>query len=199
MAIKHVLLAILAEEPTHGYELKKRIDETLGSLWSLQQAQIYNNLRLLEKAELIELDARIAQANLPDQKHFRLTETGQTELTSWLSSPVPSNRQFKDDFYLKLITLIRVCCPQKPPSSPKDPAVVHQQLNDLLWQQREAHLRHLRGLEKAFSQAEIEGDIMTATLLEGAILHTEADLTWLDRCEERLPAVLNKTNGENLP
>jgi len=199
MAIKHVLLAILAEEPTHGYELKKRIDETLGSLWSLQQAQIYNNLRLLEKAELIELDARIAQENLPDQKHFRLTETGQTELTSWLTSPVPSTRQFKDDFYLKLITLIRVYCPQKLDPSQKEPAVAHQQLNDLLWQQREAHLRHLRELEKAFTQSEIEGDIMTATLLEGAILHTEADLTWLDRCEERLPIALARAQEEHLP
>jgi len=185
MAIKHVLLAILAEEPTHGYELKKRIDETLGSLWSLQQAQIYNNLRLLEKAELIELDARIAQENLPDQKHFRLTEGGQHELANWLTSPVPSNRQFRDDFYLKLLTRVRVCRMQK---SCVDPG---QQLNELLWQQREVHLVQLRDLEKAFSQSEARGDVMTATLLEGAILHVEADLAWLDRCEERLPSVLN--------
>jgi len=180
MAIKHVLLAILAEEPTHGYELKKRIDETLGSLWSLQQAQIYNNLRLLEKADLIELDARVTQENLPDQKHFRLTKEGQTELTSWLTSPVPSNRQF--------ITLIRVCRMQEP-----DIDAACQQLNDLLWQQRKAHLLQLRDLEKAFSQSEERGDVMTATMLEGAVLHVEADLAWLDRCEERLPDVLNST------
>ena len=45
MTIKHALLALLAEEPGHGYELKKRYDEAIGLLWPLQQAQVYNNLR----------------------------------------------------------------------------------------------------------------------------------------------------------
>jgi DNA-binding PadR family transcriptional regulator len=53
MSIKHLLLALLHEQPAHGYELKKRCDETLGDLWPLQQAQVYNNLRLLEQDGLI--------------------------------------------------------------------------------------------------------------------------------------------------
>ncbi len=123
MSIKHVLLALLAEEPIHGYELKKRYDETLGALWPVQQAQIYNNLRLLEKDGLVELEARIEQENLPDRKHFRLTEAGRHELTHWTHTPVPSSRQLKDDFYLKLATLTSVL--DQP-----------QVLSELLWQQR---------------------------------------------------------------
>nr|MBP7964807.1 helix-turn-helix transcriptional regulator [Caldilineaceae bacterium] len=49
MSIKHALLALLADEPAHGYELKKRVDEQLGPLWSLREAQVYNNLRILER------------------------------------------------------------------------------------------------------------------------------------------------------
>jgi hypothetical protein len=60
------------------------------------------------------------------------------------------------------------------------------QLNDLLWRQREITLQQLRELEQALVEAESLGDKVTAALLEGAILHTEADLAWLDRCEERL-------------
>ncbi|MEZ4862761.1 MAG: helix-turn-helix transcriptional regulator [Caldilineaceae bacterium] len=173
MSIKHVLLALLAEEPTHGYELKKRYDETLGELWPLQQAQIYNNLRLLEKAGQIELDVRVAQENLPDQKLYRVTQPGVTELNEWISTPVQSSRQLKDDFYLKLTTLASII---------DDPA----QLADLIWQQRTIYLQHLRDLERALGEAEAAGDQVTASLLDGALLHAEADLTWLDRCEERL-------------
>ena len=38
----------------------------------------------------------------------------------------------------------------------------------------------------AMAEAEATGDGVAASLLEGAILHAEADLTWLDRCEDRL-------------
>jgi hypothetical protein len=43
------------------------------------------------------------------------------------------------------------------------------------------------------SEAERRGDAVTASLLDGAILHAEADLTWLDRIEERLL----KTGGQS--
>ncbi len=173
MSIKHVLLALLADEPTHGYELKKHFDETLGKLWPVQQAQIYNNLRLLEQDGQIELAERVAQENLPDRKHFRLTPAGRTELTTWLAAPVTSSRQLKDDFYLKLATLTTVL--HKP-----------TELAALIWAQRTVYLQHLRELERALSEAETSGDQVTASLLDGAILHAEADLSWLERCEERL-------------
>lgn len=173
MAIKHLLLALLAEEPAHGYELKKRYDETLGELWPLQQAQIYNNLRLLEKAGQIALDVRVAQENLPDQKHFRVTPAGAAELAQWLAEPVAGNRHLKDEFYLKLIALTTVL--QRT-----------EQLAALLWQQRAIYLQSLRELEQALTATEAGGEEITAALLDGAILHTEADLAWLDRIEERL-------------
>ena len=114
MSIKHALLALLADDPGHGYELKKRYDEAVGLLWPLQQAQVYNNLRLLQQEGLVELDARIAQQSLPDQKRFRLTEAGQRELAAWTGEPVRTNRKLKDDFYLKLTVLAAV---MRDPSS----------------------------------------------------------------------------------
>jgi DNA-binding PadR family transcriptional regulator len=173
MAIKHILLALLAEEPAYGYELKKRYDETLGELWPLQQAQIYNNLRLLEKAGQIELDARVAQENLPDQKQFRVTADGDAELTAWLAEPLSGERHLKDDFYLKVMALTAIL--QRP-----------NELETLLWQQRDHYLQTLRELERTLAATEAAGDEVTAALLEGAILHAEADLAWLDRIEARL-------------
>lgn len=173
MSIKHALLALLANQPTHGYELKKRFDEKLGALWPLQQAQIYNNLRLMEKSGLIVLDETIEQDDLPDRKNFRLTADGERELWAWVTSPLRSSRKLKDEFYLKLTTLAKVL--HEP-----------EALRKLLWTQRTVYLQHLRDLEQSLSSMEEQGDEVTAALLEGAILHTEADLTWLDRVEERL-------------
>ncbi|MCS6843642.1 MAG: PadR family transcriptional regulator [Caldilineales bacterium] len=173
MSIKHALLALLAEGPSHGYELKRRFDEAMGHLWPLQQAQVYNNLRLLEEAGLVALEARVAQANLPDQKRYRLTEAGAQELAAWLAEPVQITRKIKDDFYLKLNVLASVL--RRP-----------DKLAELLWQQRAVTLQYLRELEAALAEAESRGDAVGASLLEGAILHAEADLAWLDRCEERL-------------
>lgn len=173
MAIKHILLALLVEEPAHGYELKKRYDEALGDLWPLQQAQVYNNLRLLEKAGQIELDLRVSQENLPDQKQYRVTTSGTAELTGWLGEPISGNRHLKDDFYLKVMALATIL-------------ERHDELAELLWQQRAGYLQTLRELERTLADMEASGDAVVAALLEGAILHAEADLTWLDRIEERL-------------
>lgn len=173
MSIKHALLALLAAEPTHGYDLKKQFDEKLGVLWPLKSAQVYNNLRILEQGGLIELDAHIEQADLPDRKNFRLTAAGERALHDWVTSPLRSNRKLKDEFYLKLTTLAKVL---------HDPDA----LLALLWKQREVYLQHVRELEQTLAEMEAHGDEVTAALLEGAILHAEADLVWLDRVEERL-------------
>lgn len=175
MSIKHALLALLAQKPGYGYDLKRRFDEAAGLLWPLQQAQVYNNLRQLEGEGLVELEARVVQENLPDQKLYSLTEAGQQELDRWSSLPVQSSRKLKDDFYLKLTVLAAVL--RQP-----------EQLTELLWRQREFNLQYLRELEAALVEAETAGDEVSASLLEGAILHAEADLAWLDRCEARLLA-----------
>ena len=185
MSIKHALLALLDEEPLHGYELKTRFDEALGSLWPLQQAQIYNNLRLLEKAGHIELDERIEQTDLPDRKNFRLTEAGHKELSDWAASPVRTNRQLKDEFYLKLTTLINVMG--------QDESVV-----DLLWAQRQEILQHLRELERTLLDVEADNDTLMAVLIEGVILHAEADLAWLDRVEMQLAISSSATAGSDI-
>ena len=52
----------------------------------------------------------------------------------------------------------------------------------------DVNLHYLRELEHALTEAEAASDAVAASLLEGAILHAEADLAWLDRCEERLLA-----------
>ncbi len=127
----------------------------------------------MEHEGLVQLDVRVVQASLPDQKRYRLTEAGEHALAAWTVAPVQTSRKLKDDFYLKLTVLAAVV---------RD----SEQLADLLWRQREVNLQYLRELERTLHEAELADDAVAASLLEGAILHAEADLAWLDRCEERL-------------
>ncbi len=43
------ILGLLKEQPLHGYELKKRLSETLGSLWGISYGSLYPALRRLER------------------------------------------------------------------------------------------------------------------------------------------------------
>lgn len=48
------VLGLLKEQPLHGYELKKRLGETLGFLWGVSYGSLYPALRRLEKQGTIE-------------------------------------------------------------------------------------------------------------------------------------------------
>ena len=48
------VLGLLADQPLHGYELKKRLSETLGPLWGISFGSLYPALRRLERAGAID-------------------------------------------------------------------------------------------------------------------------------------------------
>jgi len=51
------VLGLLEEQPLHGYELKKRLGETLGFLWGVSYGSLYPALRRLEADGAIEIVA----------------------------------------------------------------------------------------------------------------------------------------------
>jgi DNA-binding PadR family transcriptional regulator len=59
------VLGLLKEQPLHGYELKKRLGETLGFLWGVSYGSLYPALRRLEKAGAIEIVAPSAPTSAP--------------------------------------------------------------------------------------------------------------------------------------
>jgi DNA-binding PadR family transcriptional regulator len=60
------VLGLLQEQPLHGYELKKRLGETLGFLWGVSYGSLYPALRRLESDGAIEIVApRPAPASAP--------------------------------------------------------------------------------------------------------------------------------------
>jgi hypothetical protein len=51
------ILGLLEEQPLHGYELKKRLGDTLGSLSGVSYGSLYPAPRRLERAGAIEIVA----------------------------------------------------------------------------------------------------------------------------------------------
>ena len=62
------ILGLLKEQPLHGYELRKRLGEALGSLWGISYGSLYPALRRLER-DGRDRDRRTRRRRRPDPGH----------------------------------------------------------------------------------------------------------------------------------
>jgi DNA-binding PadR family transcriptional regulator len=161
---QEVVLAMLAKEPSHGYELRARLGKALGPLVEgISEGQMYVTLTRLEKGGFV---ARVdAPAERSDRKVYRLTPAGQERVTEWLSD-MSWPRPDLTEFHMKLI------------------AASHGALADpvsMIDAQRRDLLRRLRDVGQAVMAEQEESD--ARLLLEGVVLRLQADLRWLRACE----------------
>jgi DNA-binding PadR family transcriptional regulator len=135
--VQEVVLAMLAKEPSHGYELRSRLRDALGPVGEAMNAgQIYVTLGRLEKAGLVASER----------------EPG---------LPAPT------EFHLKLV------------------AAAAARLADplgIIDAQRRELLRLLRDTQRA--ALDEPEDSTAGLLLEGVTLRLQADLRWLEACEQ---------------
>ena len=160
---QEVVLALLAKEPSHGYQLRARLREALGPLGdAMNDGQVYVTLARLEKAGLVECERA---AGAPDRKVYALTAEGQQRVADWLTE-VSWPKPDLAEFHLKLLAAAAARL--------ADPiAIVDAQRRELL--------RRLRDAQRA-AMAEPR-DSEAALLLEGIVLRLQADLRWLEACE----------------
>ncbi len=74
---QEVVLALLAKEPSHGYELRTRLRQALGPLGeAMNDGQIYVTLTRLEKAGLVTSEPSAGGADTPGPQVYALTPAG---------------------------------------------------------------------------------------------------------------------------
>ena len=79
--MQDVVLALLAKEPSHGYQLRTRLREALGPFGEgMNAGQIYVTLTRLEKAGLVGWEQSDGLPDRPDRKVYALTPAGQRRL-----------------------------------------------------------------------------------------------------------------------
>jgi DNA-binding PadR family transcriptional regulator len=163
---QEAVLAMLAKEPSHGYQLRTRLRQALGPLGeAMNDGQVYVTLTRLEKAGLVTAEPTAGRPERPDRKMYELTAAGQQRVAEWLAE-VSWPKPDLAEFHLKLIAAAA--------AGLADPlAIVDTQRRELL--------RRLRDAERA-ALAEPAGSA-AGLLLEGIVLRLQADLRWLEACE----------------
>ena len=78
------LLLLVADRPTHGYELLERLPELVGEE-RVDVGNVYRALRALEEEGLVASEWR-ADLPGPAKRTYRLTDDGQVVLAHWLDS-----------------------------------------------------------------------------------------------------------------
>src|ERR1700733_3789328 len=161
------VLAMLAKEPAHGYQLRARLRQAVGPGGEdMNDGQIYVTLTRLEKAGLVPAEQEPGLQERPDRKVYALTPAGQRRGADWLAEGSG---------------------PQTHPARfhPKLNAAAAAGLADpitIIDAQRRELLRRLRDAQRA---ALDEPDRSPAALLlEGIVLRLQADLRWLEACEQ---------------
>jgi DNA-binding PadR family transcriptional regulator len=163
---QEVVLAMLAKEPSHGYELRARLQQALGPAGDAMNAgQIYVTLSRLEKAGLVRCEQAAGLPDRPDRKVYALTADGQHRVTDWIND-TSWPRPGLAEFHLKLIAAAA--------AGLADPIAITDA-------QRRELLRRLRDAQRAAMAEPHRSD--AALLLEGIVLRLQADLRWLEACE----------------
>ncbi|GAA0373763.1 PadR family transcriptional regulator [Microbispora corallina] len=166
MGVQDAVLAMLAKEPSHGYDLRARLRRSLGPLGeSMNHGQIYVTLARLEKAGLVVCERADGLPERPERKVYALTPAGQQRVAAWLTEvgwPKPDLAEF----HLKLVAAAAARL--------ADPV-------ELVAAQRRELMRRLRETQRAALAEPTES--AAVVLLEGVALRLQADLRWLAACE----------------
>ena len=195
------VLGLLAEQPLHGYELKKRLSETLGPLWGISFGSLYPALRRLERSGAIDatetqepsrggnlstgsLDGDLAAARLRrralpgrrTRKAYRLTDSGRALFAELLTDDSTDDERtfaLKLSFCRYLDAADRLALLERR----------RNQLTDRLSKARRAPSRTI--------------DRYTRSLLEHRARSTQHDLEWIDEllAEERASQNAEHTEG----
>ncbi|WP_162606574.1 PadR family transcriptional regulator [Jiangella asiatica] len=168
MPLQHAVLALLADGPSYGYELKANFEKAVGPQWGgLNIGHVYQILDRLHRDGMVSSHT-VPQESRPDRTVYLITSAGQSDLDEWLSAPTTRTSGYRDDFILKILAAGR-----RGPDAVREVCRI----------QREARLAELQTLRA--SRRTHHHDALAALTIEAAVLHTQADLKLVDTVEAR--------------
>jgi DNA-binding PadR family transcriptional regulator len=179
MAVREGLLAMLGERSSHGYQLKTGFEAATGGVWRLNVGQVYTTLDRLVRDGLVTVD------EADEQREYRITADGVAELGVWWETVPGDEPPQRDELMLKVLLAISQGREQGLEVIDRQRTAVLSLLQTHRQRQRPSG----RG-GKAGTGARVgEPPSLAQELVEEALVaRAEADLRWLDRCEQRLQA-----------
>jgi len=169
MSVRYGILALLAEAPTHGYQLKTGFERRTGGSWALNIGQVYTTLQRLERDGFVE-----SLGTDEDRHEYRITTAGREQLESWFESPVVPGGPARDELTIKVLLAV---------------AAGNIEVTTLLQRQRRASVEQLQAYTHRKAKADPRRDVAFLILLDALIFRTEAEIRWLDACEARIQSI----------
>jgi DNA-binding PadR family transcriptional regulator len=165
MATADVLLALLADGPAHGYDLKRGHDDWFPGSRPLAFGQVYATLGRLQRSGLVQV-AEIRAERGPERIVYALSARGRRRLRDWLAEPVEPAVASAGELVRKAVAAVRTGA----------------DAGTVLVRQRDAHLARLWELERRPP----ERDAGAQLARDHIVAHLDADLRWLEAAIERL-------------
>jgi DNA-binding PadR family transcriptional regulator len=167
MSVQHALLALLAEGPKYGLQLRQEFEESTGEIWPLNVGQVYTTLQRLERDGFVESD----ESEEPGPRNsFRITERGEKELSDWLNTPPDLTSPPRDELVIKVLSALRV-----PGVSVQDVIQVHRRYVVELMQQW-----------TRLKEDEADFDLSFALVVDAELFRLDSVIRWLDAADGRL-------------
>lgn len=162
MSVRLGVLALLAEAPSHGYQLKVDFEARTGGVWTVNVGQIYTVLERLEKDGLAE---PVAEADPGERRPWAITPQGRKVADEWFAEAVSPGAPPRDELQIKVLVALG--------RSPADALAV-------IDVQRAALYRRLQSDRRSTGAPD---GVAAQVMAEAVRARHEADLAWLDRCE----------------
>jgi PadR family transcriptional regulator AphA len=167
----YAVLGLLTFGEMSGYDLLKRIEESVAFFWSPAKSQVYAELKRLARLGLVA-ERRVRQEDRPDKRLYRLTDRGEAALRAWLDSPAVEPDVVRSAMLVKLFFGHRA-----------DPRALSRQVQN--YRRRSAErLARYRSIERQIAGRE---DLLFPYLvLRAGLVHERAHVRW---CDEVLAAM----------
>jgi DNA-binding PadR family transcriptional regulator len=159
------LLALLEQEPAHGYTLKQRYDDRFSRTRPLAFGQVYAALSRFETkgwAEVTEVEV----VDGPERKRYRITEDGVEAITEWVYTPQQPTEFAMSNLYTRVSVAL---------TSGRSAA-------EVLDRQRVQHLARMRELTQERRTAAPAAQLA----ITYELAHLDADLRWIEEAGTRL-------------
>lgn len=164
MSVRLGLLALLAEGPRYGAELKAAFERRTGGTWPVNVGQVYTTLDRLERDGLVTAGEADAEGRI----RYALTASGRNEVAVWWRTPVDRQVTPREELVIKLAIAIT--------SPGVDSAAVAQA-------QRSATMERLRQLTRLKRSIDPAADLAWLMVVEHQLFAAEAEIRWLDQVE----------------
>jgi DNA-binding PadR family transcriptional regulator len=95
----YVVLGLLMSGPATSYELKRRVQGSIGNFWTFNHSQLYDEPQRLLRAGLI--DGQDEEGGRR-RRTYSITDRGREALGTWLGEPTRVRTEVRDSGLLKL-------------------------------------------------------------------------------------------------